>query len=144
MPGVPRSNVAPCSSPSRPLPAASTPIRRTVVVEEVGEQADRVRAAADAGDDRIGQAAELVDHLRPRLAADHPLEFAHHGRERMWPSGGAEQIMGCLEARRPVAQRLVDRVLERPAAASTGTTVAPISCIRKTLSCCRSTSSAPM
>ena len=93
------------------------PDQPDIVVEEIGEQADRVRPAADASDDRIGQPAELLEDLRARLAADHPLEFAHHRREGMRPGRGAEQIMGVLEARRPVAQRLVDRILERPAAA---------------------------
>ena len=63
------------------------------------------------------QAPDLLEHLRARLAADHPLELADHRRERVRPGGGAEQVMRGLEARRPVAQRLVDRVLEGPAAA---------------------------
>ena len=56
-------------------------------------------------------------HLRARLAPDHSLELANHRRERMRTGGRAEQIMRGLEARRPVAQRFVDRVLERPPAA---------------------------
>ena len=61
-----------------------------------------------------GRRPELLEHLRPRLLADHPLELAHHQREGVRPGGGAEQIMRVGEACRPVAQRLVDRVLERP------------------------------
>ena len=41
------------------------------VVEEAGEHADRVRAAADAGDDRLGQRALGLEQLLARLAADH-------------------------------------------------------------------------
>jgi hypothetical protein len=40
-----------------PSPAASTPDQRDRVVVERGEHADRVRAAADAGDDAVGQPA---------------------------------------------------------------------------------------
>ena len=46
------------------------------VVEEAGEDPDRVRAAADAGDDRVGQPALGLEHLRARLAADHRLQLA--------------------------------------------------------------------
>ena len=88
-----------------------------LVADEVGEDADGVGAAADAGDDRVGQPPFLLEHLRARLAADDPLIFADDGREGMRPGDGAEQIMGVGEARRPVAQRLVDRVLEAAAAA---------------------------
>src|SRR4051794_21752957 len=84
------------------------------VVEEVREQADRVRAAPDARDHRIGQASELVEDLRARFPADHPLELAHHDWEGMRARRRAKQIMGGLEARRPIAQRFVDRILERP------------------------------
>ena len=44
--------------------------RDVAIVEERVEQADRVRTAADARDERIGQAAELFLHLRARFAAD--------------------------------------------------------------------------
>ena len=41
--------------------------RDVAVVEERMEQADRVRPAADGGDDRIGQAALLFHYLLARL-----------------------------------------------------------------------------
>ena len=115
--------------------------RDPLVVDEVGENADRVRSAADAGDDRVGQAAFDGEDLLARFLADDPLEFAHHQRKGVRPGDGAEQVMRVGEARRPVAQRLVDGVLERlRPPAVTGITSAPISSIRKTLSACRSTS----
>ena len=44
--------------------------RDIAIVEEGMEQADRVRATADTGDQRIRQAAVLGQHLRTRFAAD--------------------------------------------------------------------------
>ena len=54
----------------------------------------------------------MLDHLRAGLAADDALKLAHHGGERVRSGGSAEQIMGGFEARRPVAQRLIDRILQ--------------------------------
>ena len=45
-----------------------------VVVQEGMEEADRVAAAAGAGDQQVGQAAVLRQHLLARLAADDGLE----------------------------------------------------------------------
>jgi hypothetical protein len=56
------------------------------VVEERVEHADRVGAAADAGDDRIGQASRLGEQLRAGLLGDDLLEVAHHRRERVRPA----------------------------------------------------------
>ena len=50
------------------------------VVEEGMEQADGIAAAADAGGDRIGQAAILGQHLLACFAADDGIEVAHHAR----------------------------------------------------------------
>ena len=44
--------------------------RDVVVVEERGEQADRVGAAADAGGDGVGQRAGTLEALGARLVAD--------------------------------------------------------------------------
>jgi hypothetical protein len=44
------------------------------------EQADGVRAAADRGDQQIGQAAGAGQHLRARFLADHALEIADQFR----------------------------------------------------------------
>ena len=86
------------------------------VVEERGEQADRVRAAADAGGDRVRQPAVLLEALGARLVADAAAEVADHARERVRAGGGAEEVRRVVDARDPVAQRLVDRVLEGGAA----------------------------
>ena len=52
------------------------------------EEADGVRAAADAGDEGVGEApAVAAQVLLARLAANDALEVAHHGRVRMRLNG---------------------------------------------------------
>ena len=91
-----------------------------LVVEERVEHADRVRAAADARDDGIRKPAGLVEQLLPRLFADDLLEVAHHRGERMRARRRAEDVVGGLDARDPVAVGVVDRVLERARAGLDG------------------------
>ena len=55
-------------------------------------------------------------HCAARLVADDALELAHHPRERMRADDRADAVVRRLDGRDPVAQRLVDRVLERRAA----------------------------
>jgi hypothetical protein len=76
------------------------------------EQADRIAAAADAGGDRIGQAAVLGQHLLARFAADDGVEVAHHARIRMRAGHGADDVEGVLHVGHPVAHRFVERVLQ--------------------------------
>jgi hypothetical protein len=98
-----------------PRPPASTPISRTPASFTNGvEDAHRVAAAADARDDRIRQAAELLETLRARFAADDRLELAHHERIRMRPQHAAEQVIRVGDVGHPVTHGLVDRVLQRP------------------------------
>ena len=86
------------------------------IVDKGVEDAHRVAAAADAGDDRVRQLAGQLEDLRARLPSDHRLEFADHQRIRMRPQHRAEQIVGVGDVGDPVAHRLVDGVLQRPAA----------------------------
>ena len=83
------------------------------VVEERGEDAHRVRAAAHRCDHDIGQLAGGEEDLLPGLVADDALKVAHHGGEGMRARHGPQQVVGVLVAGGPVAERLVDRVLER-------------------------------
>ena len=56
------------------------------VVDEGVEGADRVRAAADARDDDLGQPALGGEELLARLVADHALEVAHELGVRRGPT----------------------------------------------------------
>jgi len=81
------------------------------LIEEGVEQAHGVGAAADAGDQRIRQAAFRRLHLLARLTADDRLEIAHHGRIGMRAGDGADAVERIADVGDPVAQRLVHRVL---------------------------------
>ena len=50
------------------------------------------------------------------LFADDLLEITHHGGEGVWSCNGAEQIMRVLDVGDPVAQRLIDGILENTVA----------------------------
>ena len=82
------------------------------LADEPGEQPDRVRAAADAGEREVRQAALDGEELGGGLVADPALEVADDRRVRVRPHRRAEDVVGRLDVRHPVAHRLVDRVLE--------------------------------
>lgn len=56
------------------------------VGDEGVEEADGVRAAADAGDRRVGEASCALQDLAAGLDADHAVEVADHGREGCGPA----------------------------------------------------------
>ena len=82
------------------------------VVQEGVEEADRVRAAADARDQRVGQPALALQDLLAGLAADHRLQVAYQHRIRVRAGRRADQVVGRLDVRDPVADGLVHGVLE--------------------------------
>ena len=82
------------------------------VVTERVEDADRVRAATDARHDGVGQPAGALEHLPARLLADHGLQAPHEVRVRVWAGSGADQIVRVLDVRDPVADGVVEGVLE--------------------------------
>ena len=90
------------------------------IVEEGVEHPDRVRAPADARDHRVGQPPGPLEDLLARLAPDHRVEVAHHLRVRMGPRDGADDVVGVVDVRHPVAHGLVERVLEGPRARGDG------------------------
>ena len=77
------------------------------------EQPHRVRAAADRRHQRVRQPAFLGQDLLPGLGADHRLEVAHHGRVGMRPRDRADDVERVVRVADPVAQGLVQRVLQR-------------------------------
>jgi hypothetical protein len=95
------------------------------VIEEGMEEADRVAAAADAGDEQIGQALLALQDLAAGLDADHAVEIAHHHREGMRAERGAEDVVRGAHVRDPVAHGLVDGLLERGLAGGDGDDFGP-------------------
>ena len=87
--------------------------RHIGVRHERGEDADRVRAATDAGGNRVRQSPDPLQHLGAGLVADDALEFPHHQRERVWPGHRPEEVVGGLHVGDPVTEGLVDGVLQR-------------------------------
>ena len=81
-----------------PTPARLDPHHaHRLVVEEREEEADRVRSPADARHEHVREPAFLLQHLGPRLAADHRLEVAHHHRIGVRAQHGAEEVVGVCE-----------------------------------------------
>ena len=96
-----------------PSPPASTPtIFTELSSEERIEQADGIRAAADAGDQQIGQPLFFLQDLPPRFVADDALKIAHHDRIRMRAVSGAEDVMRGADVGDPIAHRFVDGFLQ--------------------------------
>ena len=89
-------------------------------VEETCEGADRIRSSADARDDEIGIGTEDRAALLARFVADDTLELPHHPGIRMGPDDRPDAVVRGVDGGDPVAQRFVDRILERRAAARDG------------------------
>ena len=83
------------------------------VVEEAGEDAHRVGAAAHARLDHVRQIAGHLHELLARLHAHDLLEVAHHERERMRADDGADAVDGVLVVGEVGLERRVHGLLER-------------------------------
>ena len=82
------------------------------------EDADCVASATDACSNRVRKSTGHFKNLLARLDADDAMEIAHHLWERMRPGHGAQEVMRVIDVRDPIAHRLVDRILQRPATGS--------------------------
>src|SRR5438105_13915318 len=76
------------------------------------EHSRRVAAATDAGDDGVGQAADLLQALLARLVTDDRLKVPDDERERVRPDYAADDVVSMLDRRHPVAQGLVDGIAQ--------------------------------
>ena len=82
------------------------------IAHESLKDAHGVGTAADAGVDPGRQFAVLLDDLPCRLLADDRLEPADHFGKGGGAAGRAEDVVGVVEIGDPVAEGLVDRVLQ--------------------------------
>ena len=74
------------------------------------EEADGVRATADAGHEVRWQALFCSEDLRTGFAADTGVKIADHRRIRMGAKNGAEKIVSGADVGDPVAHGFVDGV----------------------------------
>ena len=112
-PTSPAQIVAACRAVSTPSPPASKPTSstsassRNAVNSPIALEPPPTQATTASG-----RAPVELEALRPGLVADAAAEVAHHRRERVRPGDGAEEVGRVVDAGHPVADRLVDRVLE--------------------------------
>jgi hypothetical protein len=87
-----------------------------VVADERDEGADRVRAAAHAGDHPVRQPPGALEQLPACLVPDAALQVAHHRRIGRRPDARSDHVVRRLDVRDPVANRRRHRLLQRPRA----------------------------
>ena len=90
------------------------------IVQERREDAHGIGASADTGGDGIGKSPCRGEDLLACLLADDRLEGAHHRREGARSGDRAQDVVGLVDGRDPVAHGLVDRVLESAAPGGDG------------------------
>ena len=98
----------------RPVAARLIAVQvHALVVEERVHHADGVGSATDARAHRV-RVVDAVPVLKLLLGllADDLLEVANHGRERVRSGDRAEQVVRIGDVGHPIAQRLVDCILE--------------------------------
>ena len=83
-----------------------------LIGDEGVEGSDGVAAAADAGHDVVGQLALGIDELGPGLLADDGLEVPHQHGVGVRADGAADEVVGGLHVGDPIADGLVDGVLQ--------------------------------
>ena len=83
------------------------------VVDEGGEEADGVRASADARHHGFRQPSLGGQELLAGLLADHRLQLPDDGGIRVRADAGADEVVRRADVRDPVANRLARRLLER-------------------------------
>ena len=91
-----------------------------LVLDKVVEHTHSVGATAYTGDEHIGQAAFLLQHLRLNFFANNLLEIAYDGGIRMRAHNTAQYIISILNALSPYAQSLVYSILQGAGAAFHG------------------------
>ncbi len=74
------------------------------------KHADRVAAAAHAGEDRIRQAPLALQNLPPRFFSDDAVKIADHHGVRMRAQRRAEQVVCGMNVGHPIAHGLADGV----------------------------------
>ncbi len=87
------------------------------ILEKRMEQPHGIGAAADTGQQQVGEPPFGFEELGARLAADHRLEIAHQHRVGVRAGHRADDVEGVAHVGHPVAQGLVHGILEGGGAA---------------------------
>ena len=96
-----------------PSPPASKPYKATSEIRnEIGEDAQGIGTTANTSRHRVGEPAVALPQLGFGLRTDHPLKLADQHREGMWTGDRADQVVGVVDGRDPVPQRVVHCVLQ--------------------------------
>ncbi len=104
-------------SPRLAAPAASTPTRRTPSSSRKPAKSPiAFEPPPTHATTASGKPALRVQDLLARLPSDHGLELAHDLRVGVRADARADQVVGRLDVRDPVADRLARGLLERPGA----------------------------
>mmetsp|Transcript_6582 Transcript_6582/g.15700 ORF Transcript_6582/g.15700 Transcript_6582/m.15700 type:complete len:599 (-) Transcript_6582:87-1883(-) len=94
-----------------------------LIIQEIREHPDSIASSPHTRHQHVRQAPGpvgeplLVQHLGPRLPADHGLEILHDGGEGVGTHGAADDVVGGNDVGHPVAHGLIDGILQglRPA-----------------------------
>src|SRR3990172_8771801 len=84
-----------------------------VIVDKRIKQTDGVRSTTDASDHGVRQSAFEFHDLPAHFTPDHRLKIAHDARIGMRAGDSAENIKRAVDVGDPIAERLVDGVLQR-------------------------------
>ena len=76
------------------------------------KQPDGVGAAANGGDEQIGQPPFLFENLRPGFNTDDALEIAHQFGIGVRACRRADDVESVVDVGHPVPERLVHRILK--------------------------------
>ncbi|MFM1944508.1 MAG: hypothetical protein RI897_3490 [Verrucomicrobiota bacterium] len=82
------------------------------ILEEGVEEADGIGAAADAGDEEVGEAVFFFEDLGAGFVTDDALEVTDHNGVGVGAVGGTEDIVGMAYVGDPIAHGFVDSFLE--------------------------------
>ena len=83
-----------------------------VIIAKGVKNADGIRAATHTGNNAMRDASVLFQTLRPRLCANDRLQLAHHEGIGMRSRHRADDIKCILHIGDPVAQCLIESILE--------------------------------
>src|ERR1700693_4706373 len=84
----------------------------SLVLNELKKNANRIRAATNAGDDSGRQLTFSLKNLGARFSSGYLVKIAHHCWIRVRSQYAAEQIMSCTNVRHPIAHGLIDCVFQ--------------------------------